>query len=513
MNRTVYIKKENAVHASIICEDFQFLLRLRNAFKFQPEGYQFVPSYKMKKWDGWFHLLKEDGLIYAGLWRDVYDFCKSNNHPVEVDPKFAPSVLPLERFKGFIDRLLIHSDGAPIPPYQYQIDAAHHALVNRSCLLLSPTSSGKSLIQYIIVRTLETMNPDSNTLIVVPTVGLVTQMTEDFSDYSSEIEWDADLMIHGIMSGVNKETDKKIVISTFQSIAKQPESFFFEFDNVMVDECHRSVSKSLIRILEKCVNAEYRVGLTGTLDDCEIHELMLKGLFGPVKTVITTHELMEQDKVAQLAVGMLRFNHSENDRKFLRRAPRGPIDPETDKQHSSKANYTEEIDFLIHHKERNKKIVDLASSLNGNTILMLNRHEHIKEIKELLKDSGKIIYEYHGKVSKKAREKIRKDVEKQDGVIILGTLDSLSTGISIKRLKNLIIAHPTKAKIKTLQSVGRILRKSKFGNNVNLYDIVDDFRIGVYENYTYKHGMKRIEYYSGQRFNIFYKEIRINKRE
>lgn len=511
IDKTVYIAQKNAVYAKIICEDFDFIVMLRKKFSFRPEGYQFSPAYKRKSWDGWFRMFDVDGKIYSGLWKDVYNFCIEQGQPVKVDPKYAPNVLPMERFKGFIETLMIHSDGQPIPPYSYQLDAAHHALQHRGCILLSPTSSGKSLIQYIVIRALEKMNGESNTLIVVPTVGLVTQMTADFADYSSEIEWNADEKIHGIMAGVDKNTDKHIIISTFQSIAKQPRSFFEKFNNVMVDEVHRATSKSLTKILEKCYNSVYRIGLTGTLDDCKTHEMILKGLFGPIKNVITTHELMEQEKVAQLSVCVIRFSYDDSERKFMRSAPRGPINPQTDKQDRKKANYLEEIGFITNHTMRNEKVVKLASKLDGNTIVMVNQLDHVDTLYEKLKSTGKEVYIYTGKVKKVERERIRQLVEKKDGVIILGTLGVLSTGISIKRLKNLIFAHPTKAKIKTLQSVGRILRKSKYGNDVRLYDIVDDFRIGAYENYTYEHGMLRISYYDDQKFRVFYKEINIDK--
>ena len=39
--------------------------------------------------------------------------------------------------------------------------------------------------------------------------------------------------------------------------------------------------------MTKCINAEYRVGTTGTLDGTQTHKLVLEGLFGRVKKVTT----------------------------------------------------------------------------------------------------------------------------------------------------------------------------------------------------------------------------------
>jgi superfamily II DNA or RNA helicase len=65
----------------------------------------------------------------------------------------------------------------------------------------------------------------------------------------------------------------------------------------------------------------------------------------------------------------------------------------------------------------------------------------------------------------------------------------------------LVFAHPSKSRVKVLQSVGRLLRISKFGNEVNMFDLVDDFLIGAYENYTYSHGQKRVSFYNDQQFD------------
>ena len=51
------------------------------------------------------------------------------------------------------------------------------------------------------------------------------------------------------------------------------------------DECHGFKSKSLTTIMNKCTEAEYRFGTTGTLDGALTHELVLQGLFGKVYRV------------------------------------------------------------------------------------------------------------------------------------------------------------------------------------------------------------------------------------
>ena len=97
--------------------------------------------------------------------------------------------------------------------YQYR---AVYEWPNTTKLLLSPTGSGKSLMIYSLVRYYTATN--KKTLIIVPTTSLVEQMVNDFNDYG----WNADDHVHKIYSGKDKNTDKPIIISTWQSIYKFP---------------------------------------------------------------------------------------------------------------------------------------------------------------------------------------------------------------------------------------------------------------------------------------------------
>lgn len=505
----VIFRKRDNVYGLVECDDFDFVIMLREHFSYFADGYQFQSSYKNKLWDGKIRLLNAaDGSIYLGLWQEVKEFCERHNKVCHIDPSIAIKPLQKERFSAFVESLNVHTGGEAITPYDYQQDAAHYALQQQRCLLLSPTSSGKSLIQYMLLRmylkVLE--NSDKQILIIVPKSGLVKQMVGDFKDYSSANGWDVDAHIHQI-SGPCKATDKKVTICTYQSLTNkktQPKKEWFKrFGAVMVDEVHTATAKSVMYILESCTEADWKVGLTGTLDECKTNEMTLRGLFGPVKNVITTKELMDRGTVAQLTVKIGVLKHAAKYCKFLRSADRGVKDAKTGKPKKTKATYAEEISYITSSVERNRFIMRFTAGLKGNTILMINQIEHgeflYKTMKKFLPDRK--IYLYTGAVGINERETIRQLMEAQDGAIIIGSLGVLSTGISIKRLHNLVFAHPSKSRVKVLQTVGRLLRKSKFGNDVTMFDLVDDCSCGKsYENYTLEHGRIRTRFYHDQRF-------------
>ena len=104
--------------------------------------------------------------------------------------------------------------------YDYIMKRLRKIINNKKTILLSPTASGKSLIIYCIIRMMKVLN--NRCLLIVPTTNLVEQMYGDFKDYG----WDAEKYCHRKYYGYENETDKPVVISTWQSLATFDKSFF-----------------------------------------------------------------------------------------------------------------------------------------------------------------------------------------------------------------------------------------------------------------------------------------------
>ena len=184
--------------------------------------------------------------------------------------------------KVFMDKI------SKYQPRDYQYNTVHRALKNNRGLFLSPTGSGKSLMIYSIVRYY--VATKKKILLVVPYHIFVQQMIKDFKDYG----WNADDYCHTIYSGKDKNTDKPVVISTWQSIYKFPKRYFDDIECVIGDEAHLFKSKSLTGIMTKLHNAKYRFGFTGTLDGSKTHKWVLEGLFGSCEKVTKTDDLIKK---------------------------------------------------------------------------------------------------------------------------------------------------------------------------------------------------------------------------
>ena len=456
---------------------------LNEFFSFYVPGYKFMPAYRNKMWDGKIRLYNRNtGELPAGLFHHLVQFSRSREYIIEQIE--SPYGLPYEKQDVDIGDLtsLISSLCLPFNPRDYQLEAVQRGLERKRAILLSPTGSGKSLIIYILLSWFLSRNK-SKVLVIVPTTSLVEQMSSDFVSYGMPEQ-----LAHKIYSGKDKDTDCPIIISTWQSIYKLQKSWFKQFGAVFGDECHGFKSKSLTSIMNKCEEAEYRFGTTGTLDGTQTHELVLQGLFGRTFKVTTTRELQDNDTLAQLEIKRIVLDYAEKVRKeFGKRA------------------YQDEIDYIVQFDKRNKFISNLALDMKGNTLVLYNYVEkHGKPLFNLIEQKaaeGRRIFFVSGGTAAADREAIRGIVEKQNDAIIVASLGTFSTGINIRNLHNIIFASPSKSQIRVLQSIGRGLRKSDNNEETKLYDVIDNISWKSRKNFALIHSEERLKIYEKEKFN------------
>jgi superfamily II DNA or RNA helicase len=298
-----------------------------------------------------------------------------------------------------------------------------------------------------------------------------------------------------IYQGQDKHTDKFLIISTWQSIHKNDKKYFEQFDFVLGDEAHQFKAKSLTTILSGCSNAKYRIGTTGTLDEIQTHHLILEGLFGPVYKATTTSKLIEKGQLADFKIKCLILKYNESLCKEARNW-----------------DYNEEKNFIVSHKPRNDFIKNLTLSLEGNTLVLFQLVEkHGKELYESIKVEAKNrhVFFVFGGTDVEVRESVRSITEKEKDAIIVASYGTFSTGVNIRNLHNIIFASPSKSRIRNLQSIGRGLRIGDNKTEAVLFDIVDDFRIGKFLNYTIKHFIERVKIYDEEKFKYKFYNIEL----
>jgi superfamily II DNA or RNA helicase len=479
--RYIIIDKVNEVYLKIEAEA-DIRRELGEYFTFEVPGYKFMPAYQNRVWDGKIRLFSyATGKIYAGLYLYIKNWCKENNIHVVDGTKIKEKTVDDSKIDELIKALKL-----PYEVRDYQREAFKYSVEKDRCLLVSPTASGKSLIIYLmliynLLRLKDTKQ--DKILVIVPTTSLVEQLFKDFKDYG----YNSERNVHRIYSGHEKETNKRVIISTWQSVYNLPKKWSNQFGMIIGDEAHLFKAVSLTKLMTKLEKTKYRVGLTGTLDGSKTHKLVLEGLFGAVNKVVSTSELMEKGKLAQLKIMCLVLQHDQTARHFLK-----------DK------TYQEEMDYLVSNEKRNKYIRNLATSLNGNTLCLFQYVEkHGKNLYESIREraTDKQVFYVHGGVDTEQREKIREITEGSDNAIIVASYGTFSTGINIRNLHNIIFASPSKSRIRNLQSIGRGLRLKDDNGTATLYDLSDDISYNGKENYTLHHFKERINIYNGEDFN------------
>ena len=482
----IRLEKVNEAFILVHCER-NIAQELSDYFCFYVPGYQFTPAFKARYWDGKIRLLDLRTMsIYHGLLPYIQKFCEERQYKLEIDSEVTLTEnFSIEEAKKFIQTLNL-----PHEVRDYQLNSFIHAIRNKRILLLSPTASGKSLILYLILRQIQHAGHKKG-LLIVPTTSLVEQMYSDFESYG----YDSEQYCHRQYAGKDKVTDKFLTITTWQSIYKNPQEYFEQYDFVLGDEAHQFKAKSLTTIMSGTINSKYRIGCTGTLDGTQTHRLVLEGLFGPVYKATTTSELIEKGQLASFKIKCLILKYPEAVCKIAR-----------------DWDYNTEVEYIVMSAARNEFIKNLALSLEGNSLILFQFVEkHGRDLHSIIKEKAKNrkVFFVYGGTDVEVRESIRAITEKEKDAIIVASYGTFSTGVNIRNLHNIIFASPSKSRVRNLQSIGRGLRIGDNKEEATLFDISDDFRIGKFTNYTLKHFIERVKIYDDEKFNYKFYNIEL----
>jgi len=485
------ISKKNEVYIKLNDVEPSTAAELNDFFTFEVPGFKYMPAYRNKMWDGKIRLYNiVTGEIYMGLLPYIEEYLQNNGEYYELEEGLrserdvARSVV-----QGFIRGIRPTLGGRKIKIRDYQIDAVSHAIATNRSLLISPTASGKSLIIYCLVRYYQMM--ELKTLILVPTTSLVEQMYKDFEDYG----WSSGTYCQKIYQGYDRKVVKDVVISTWQSIHRMPRPYFRQFGAVFGDEAHLFKAKSLTGIMTKLDHCKYRFGLTGTLDGTQTHRLVLEGLFGKAKYVVTTKELIDNKTLADLQIKCIILNYPDEDRQTVK-----------------EFDYGAELEYIVTKEERNLFVCDLVGHCNGNTLCLFQFVEkHGKPLYSIIEEKYKDrkVFFVYGGVDTDTREQIREIVENETNSIIVASYGTFSTGINIRNIDNIVFSSPSKSKIRVLQSLGRGLRIGDKSKSLRLFDIADDLSYSSRLNFTLRHFKQRLNIYDEQGFNYKIDKVKL----
>lgn len=454
-------------------------------------GYQFNPKFKNKIWDGKIHLFNiRSGVLPIGFLTDLLGYAKIKGYTFDFENIMSTDLKQPFDEKEYTTQIEENMKASGMTIRPYQDEAVRKALTYKKGILLSCTGSGKSLMIYNAIRCLQARGL-KKILLVVPNIILIDQMYDDLTDYGGE-EYGKYLSTLG--GGHKADFSKPVLISTWESLQYKDADFFEDFDAVFVDECHGSKAMKLCNIIKFCTNAQYKIGTTGTLPTDPGDQLIIKSLLGEVIFELKSKELIDLGVLTKIQIGGIYLKYPE---EFIAQN-RG-------------REYQEEVRMVESYPGRNnvlKMIIDHTPD-NHNILVLVNHIKHIEDVTLWINDNypGRKVSVISGAVKGKDRARIRTNLENEDGTILVATYATMSTGVNIPKLHEVVLYANCKSKIKVLQSIGRGLRKHATKDKIMLYDVIDDLsyqtsRGRVVDNYLVKHFKERYAYYKEQEFPI-----------
>jgi superfamily II DNA or RNA helicase len=480
--------------------------QLKLSFRRQTANAKWDPRVKKGWWDGYISYFKSDRYLPSGLWSEVVDVCKLYDfelHIEGIENKFDRDI-DQEELQSWVDEKW--SNVEERKPRDYQINTVFNIIKYQNCLAELATSAGKTLITYMTIAYLLETKKARKVLMIVPTVDLVVQGTEDFYQYNEE-SCKLKIDIQQIFAGSVIREKSNIVIGTYQSLVKKDKTYFDQFDTVIVDETHKAKSASIKTILEKCENAGRKFGLSGTIPKPgTLDRLTLMAYTGPVITSIRADYLMEQGHITPCEVYVIEMDYARQEVKdgFKMLFQRSEED--------RKKLLNLEQQYAIQSEERLEFITDMILKNNKNSLVLFYRIEYGNKIYDKLrtKTDRKIFY-IDGSVNKDLREYQKDMLEEGEGKIMIASFGTFSTGINVKNIHTIYLTESFKSEVIIRQSIGRGLRKHANKKKLVIIDFVDDYCSGKFKNYLYKHSEVRQGIYTDQNFPFSIRRMDLKK--
>ena len=512
-NTFKFITRDNKEY-SIIKRHFTYELQ-----KFQSRN---TPIYMQNRINN-ICLIIDDEYLPLGLLSDFIQLCESNNIEYIIDEQLiSQNKISYENIIKFIKKLK-----PSFKPHSHQIRAIYNAIKYKRIILKSATSSGKSFILYVLSILFNKLCKDNEKiLIIVPGIQLVSQLYENFEEYSENNNIDIHKLVKMYHGGTTKVFNKNILISTFHTLHNIKDNKFFEqFKYILIDEVHTGKAKSIQDICFKCINSNYRIGMTGSTfgdrnKEFQLHDATMKGITGPIYHVISARELIEKDLAPDIRIDTYIKDHGEINFDYEIEKVVNSIKNNKKLNNKQKAKkiktikndlYRKELSQLLYNEQRDNFVYNIMKErLDKNALLVFRTVEYGRklydDVCQLFPD--KKIFYVDGSTNLEDRKELCDTMEKEDNIIGIVSVGTFKQGISIKNLYYLMLCEVGKAPISMIQLIGRAMRKHENKDIAIIIDIcdkmyyIDENGNKIKKGYLYKHFLERYEIYKNEKHPI-----------
>lgn len=434
----------------------EYLGAIRSATSAKPAGYQHMPAYRNKSWDGFIRLYKNNRFP-SGLLLDVDKAVRALEHPMEIG--IVSRDRPLDQYtdcyKPITPDML-----AGITLRDYQVEAAKTLLQRARGVAKMATNSGKTEVMAAICKSYP-----GKVLILTTKRELMYQTSERISQRIGESV--------GYIGDSQRVDGCRVTVAMIQTLCKHDNlgQEFHDIGCVMFDECHHVPANTAQKVLFS-VPAWNRFGFSGTpLHNDNLEDMVLIGATGPVCVDITNADLIEAGVSAMPYVDM-----------YVVTSKTG-FDDKWDN------SYTKHI---VNNEQRNMIIERVVKAGHAQAALILvDRLEHGRILQKSL--PGSIFV--HGSLPTEERRSVLDTLRRGEGAVVIAT-PIFDEGVDVPSVDLLVLAAGGETHIRLLQRIGRGMRR-KDSNKLKVVDFVDDTN-----KYLLSHSQHRAELYEQEGFAV-----------
>lgn len=355
----------------------------------------------------------------------------------------------------------------------------------RGCIVL-PTGAGKTVVG---IKAIEKVN--ASALIVVPTIDLMEQWTENLFKYlnkdnQNNTKENSTILIGNLGGG--KEDIQPITVATYDSAYLRAPYIGNQFKLIIFDEVHHLPAPGYRSIAEQMI-APYRLGLTATLErEDGLHELIPK-LVGGIVYQLGAKYLSEQKHLAEYNINRIQVNLTLEEQKQY--DLNQSLFMESMAKLGFKGPPMNNLRRLIMMSNRNKTAREGLLARNKANDIALNSSSKIKELQNILNENkfaktiiftqnNKMVYELSNRflipfITYKTTKEERKNVLdgfKSGRYTTVVTSKVLDEGIDVPDAELGVIMSGTGSGRELIQRLGRLLRPKQDGKKAKLIEIV-----------------------------------------
>ena len=456
----------------------EFSVRHPNAF------YLRTRQRGMQNWDGKIHYINKHGEFKIGFLPAVYEKCIEYG----IKPKVVDMRKPLPKVKKVVTKIGKYKLR---PEQEKAVKAIISNQVGNSLFQIGvldyTVNAGKTLIMSSLYFSYKRQ---LKTLLITNDSDWLNQAREEFKQY---LPGENITFVQGKVLNWSNFT-----IGMVQSISRNMRFYQQELskiDMVLVDEADQGGSKQYQNVLTRLFNTRVRIGLSGTiymskLAKDKVKNMNLEGFFGKVVAEFKLKDSIKKGYSTKTIVKMV------------------PSKPWYGNWESDCISYKEIYDdsITLNKYARRMAYARLKWNINQGRYPALVVCKHIahcenlyKFFKKKLGDAYNISY-VHVNTPSKLRQQIMKDF-REGKIDILVSTTIIARGKNFPKLRYLLNTASMDSQEKSIQFLGRLVRKDESKSKVYLDDL------HYPGNYLSRHGNHRRKYYQDQGLKV----IRLSK--